>query len=216
MNEESDDSAEWPAREVVNHHLVAHFLRPFKCGNALCPVFSWNDEHRRAIGATERPDSLAVLNDWYKAPTLPDGTEDRRTSAENKAYVQASFKRDPGKDPKTGDPTLSNLFHGTWSEDPIRNGSMRVMNMLCGERTQNCKSSTSEIPAEVYQVALVIWLLPIAKLINPKQALYLCGGWSWYVREKVRDAFPHLKVLCQQHPSSRRNGWKERRLLKGY
>src|SRR5437667_4515959 len=83
----------------------------FQIGNATCPVFSWNDEYCRAIGAPDRPDRLTILNDWYKPPILPDGTEDRRTLVENKAYVKACFDKNPGNNPKTGDPTLSNLFH---------------------------------------------------------------------------------------------------------
>jgi hypothetical protein len=195
---------------LLEHSLIRPWLRPFRCGDGTDPLLQWNIEWILANGIMTRPKSVIVLHDWWKPKVLDDGNEERFSQKVNKNYVGCCSEN------RIYDATFTPLFHASWSECPIKRGDARVMNFLPGERTQACKSSTSKEMGKTEHVSALAYALPLLKLLNPCELIYLCGEWSWYVRKQVREAFPGFKVLCHCHPSDRQGGWRKHKWLKTY
>lgn len=196
---------------LLEQPLITPWLRPFKCGNGTDPLLQWNVECNLNRGIMTRPRGVLALHDWWKPKVLEDGSEERFSQKANKNYVGCCSEN------RIYDATFTPLFHESWSERLIKSGAVRLMNFLPGERTQACRSSTStDMGKAEHVVAFDLYALPLLKLLNPSEFIYLCGEWSWYVRKQVRQAFPGLNVPCHCHPCARQNGWRKRKLLKGY
>lgn len=209
-------------KAVTSHPAVDPWLRSFICGSTREALYEWNTWFNRSR-PYQRSRIVAVLHDYYLAALLANSTEDREEIKAIKRYIHQCAETNPGL---RKDRTNSKLFHDPISGPLIRSGEMRVLNILPGERTRKWGTATKSLwekelaggagAREIYNVAADLWMIPALKDLNPSEEIWLCGEWSWYVRKKVRLLFPHLKVLCRQHPSTPGNAWKEARVLKDY